>query len=231
MIVSAKNLTLDQAEISPSDSETASLRIGVLALQGAFLEHANMLRRLGVQPVEVRLPEHLAGLDGLIIPGGESTTIGKLAAQYDMMEPLRQFIGANKAVWGTCAGMIFLARDIGATGSGGHVVPPRLAVMDITVDRNAFGRQVDSFEADLQLTFSDGSPFRAVFIRAPLIEDTGERVEILARLDDGRIVSARQKNLLVTAFHPELSDDMRFHQYFLELIKQHQEKKDRDFTE
>ncbi|MBN1994580.1 MAG: pyridoxal 5'-phosphate synthase glutaminase subunit PdxT [Anaerolineae bacterium] len=195
------------------------LKIGVLALQGAFLEHANVLRKLGVQPVEVRLPEHLAGLAGLIIPGGESTTIGKLAMQYNLMEPLRCFIESGCAVWGTCAGMIFLARNIGATGSGGHVVPPRLAVMDITVDRNAFGRQVASFEADLRLTFANDAPFRAVFIRAPLIEAVGEQVEVLARLDDGRIVAARQGNLLVTAFHPELSDDLRFHRYFLEMIK------------
>jgi 5'-phosphate synthase pdxT subunit len=204
----------------------------VLALQGAFLEHVNMLRRLGVQPVEVRLPEDLVDLDGLIIPGGESTTIGKLATQFHLMEPLHQFIDNGKAVWGTCAGMIFLAKDIGVTGSGGHVVPPRLAVMDITVDRNAFGRQVDSFEADLQLNFASVSendlsfsdtPFRAVFIRAPRIEDCGQGVEILAQLDDGSVVAARQDNLLVTAFHPELNNDPRFHQYFLEMVKQNRE--------
>ena len=211
------NLTLDQDEIH--DPKSISLKIGVLALQGAFLEHANMLRRLGAEPVEVRLPKDLAGLDGLIIPGGESTTIGKLATQYNLLGPLHQFIDDGKAVWGTCAGMIFLAKDIGETGSGGHVVPPRLAVMDITVDRNAFGRQVDSFEADVQLAFAD-EPFRAVFIRAPLIEATGEGVEILARLDDNRIVAARQKNLIATAFHPDLSGDTRFHQYFLHMIRE-----------
>jgi len=211
------NLTLDQDEIR--NPKSTSLKIGVLALQGAFLEHANMLRRLGAEPVEVRLPKDLAGLDGLIIPGGESTTIGKLATQYGLLDPLHQFIDDGKVVWGTCAGMIFLAKDIGETGSGGHVVPPRLAVMDITVDRNAFGRQVDSFEADVQLAFAD-EPFRAVFIRAPLIEETGEGVEILARLDDNRIVAVRQSNLIATAFHPELSGDIRFHQYFLHMIRE-----------
>jgi 5'-phosphate synthase pdxT subunit len=211
------NLTLDQDELP--DSKSTSLKIGVLALQGAFLEHANMLRRLGAEPVEVRLPEDLTGLDGLIIPGGESTTIGKLATQYNLLDPLHQFINGGKVVWGTCAGMIFLAKDIGETGSGGHVVPARLAVMDIKVDRNAFGRQVDSFEADVQPVFAD-EPFRAVFIRAPLIEETGQGVEILAKLDDGRIVAACQNNLMVTAFHPELSGDTRFHQYFLRMIRE-----------
>jgi len=211
------NLTLDRDELP--DPQSTLLKIGVLALQGAFLEHANMLRRLGAEPVEVRLPGDLSGLDGLIIPGGESTTIGKLATQYNLLDPLHQFIDDGKVVWGTCAGMIFLAKDIGETGSGGHVVPPRLAVMDIKVDRNAFGRQVDSFEADVQLSFADDL-FRAVFIRAPLIEKTGEGVEILARLDDDRIVAARQHNLLATAFHPELSGDTRFHQYFLHMIKE-----------
>jgi 5'-phosphate synthase pdxT subunit len=222
--VSAQNLTLDKNEIRP-DPETSSLKIGVLALQGAFLEHVNMLRKLGVNPVEVRLPEDMAGLDGLIIPGGESTTIGKLATQYGLMKPLHHFIEAGKAVWGTCAGLIFLAKDIGPTGSGGHIIPPRLGVMDITVDRNAFGRQVDSFEADLDLPFSDdNTPFRAVFIRAPRIEASGEQVEILARLGDGSAVAARQNNLLVTAFHPELNNDPRFHHYFLNMIKQSREK-------
>jgi len=196
-------------------------KIGVLALQGAFLEHANMLRRLGVTPVEVRLPEHLAELHGLIIPGGESTTIGKLANQFNLVEPLRRFIEAGNPVWGTCAGLIFLAKDIGATGSGGHVIPARIPVMDITVDRNAFGRQVDSFEADLPLAFAAGQPpFRAVFIRAPRVESVGAAVEILARLDDGTIAAARQGHLLVTAFHPELTDDLRFHQYFLQMVQQ-----------
>lgn len=217
MSVSPQNLTLDRNAAPNSDTP---LKIGVLALQGAFLEHANMLRKLGATPVEVRLPQDLAGLDGLIIPGGESTTIGKLANQFGLMTPLHQFIEQGHAVWGTCAGLIFLAKDVGATGSGGHVVPPRLAVMDVTVDRNAFGRQVDSFEADLSLPFApaDAPPFRAVFIRAPKIEAVGDGVEVLATLENGAIVAARQGSLLVTAFHPELTNDNRFHQLFLQMI-------------
>ena len=217
MSVAPQNLTPGPDAPVPN----RQLRIGVLALQGAFLEHANMLRQLGAIPVEVRLPHDLSNLDGLIIPGGESTTIGKLAAQYGLLEPLHRFIAQSKPVLGTCAGLIFLARDIGPTGSGGHVVPPRLAVMDITVDRNAFGRQVDSFEADLKLAFSE-EPFRAVFIRAPKIESVGEKVEVLAQLEDGSIVAARQDNLMGTAFHPELTPDLRFHQYFLQMVQQTQ---------
>jgi 5'-phosphate synthase pdxT subunit len=217
MKVSPHNLIIDQA--TDKNSSDSQLKVGVLAMQGAFLEHANMLRKIGVTPVEVRLPEDLVGLDGLIIPGGESTTIGKLANQFGLIEPLHHFIEEGKAVWGTCAGLIFLAKDIGATGSGGHVIPPRLEVMDIKVDRNAFGRQVDSFEADLQLHFSDDKPFRAVFIRAPLIEQVGQAVEVLAQLEKGGVVAARQGNLLVTAFHPELTDDLRFHQFFLKMIR------------
>jgi len=215
--VSPQNLTLDSANLPQS---IQSAHIGVLALQGDFLEHANMLRRLGAIPVEVRLPKDMVGLDGLIIPGGESTTIGKLALQFGLMEPLRHFIQSGKAVWGTCAGLIFLAKNVGSTGSGGHVIPARLEAMDITVDRNAFGRQVDSFEADLELEFSEtGDPFRAVFIRAPRIEAVGDGVSVLARLADGTIVAALQDNLMVTAFHPELTDDLRFHQRFLEMVK------------
>ena len=216
MTVAPQNLTLGGEETpTPADH----LKIGVLALQGAFLEHANMLRRLGATPVEVRLPADLTGLDGLIIPGGESTTIGKLASQYGLLEPLRRFIEAGRPVLGTCAGLIFLAKDIGPTGTGGHVVPPRLAVMDITVDRNAFGRQVDSFEANLQLAFAE-EPFPAVFIRAPKIEAVGQGVDVLAQLEDGSIVAVRQTNLMGTAFHPELTQDPRFHQYFLAMVQE-----------
>lgn len=213
--IAPQNLIFEPGEVAPSP---VTLKIGVLALQGAFLEHANMLRKLGATPLEVRLPQDLEGLDGLIIPGGESTTIGKLATQFGLTEPLRRFAQSDKAVWGTCAGLIFLAKDIGETGSGGHIVPSRLELMDIKVDRNAFGRQVDSFEADLRLTFSQ-TPFRAVFIRAPKIEAVASQVEVLAQLEDGSIVAARQGNLLVTAFHPELTADLRFHQYFLEMIQ------------
>ena len=214
MTVAAENLTLKNNVVD----KNISRKIGVLALQGAFLEHANMLRKLGATPVEVRLPQDLDTLDGLIIPGGESTTIGKLAVQFGLLDPLHQFVEQGKSVWGTCAGLIFLAKDIGDTGSGGHVVPTRLEVMDIKVDRNAFGRQVDSFEADLNLVFSNGTPFRAVFIRAPRIEAVGQGVEIVAQLETGAIVAARQGNMLVTAFHPELTNDLRMHQYFLEMV-------------
>ena len=190
------------------------MRIGVLALQGDFAEHIVVLRRLGADGVEVRLPEHLAGLDGLIIPGGESTTIGKLATRWGLMDPLRDF-GRIKPVWGTCAGAIFLSKDA-------HRDQPLLGLMDITVARNAFGRQVDSFEIGLDVPVlraaQDGAPlFHAVFIRAPLIERVGAGVEVLAQLEDGRIVAARQGHLLATSFHPELTGDTRFHRYFLSL--------------
>lgn len=226
MNVSPQNLIVTQGNVVENGAN--DLTIGVLALQGDFLEHANMLRRVGAKPVEVRLPTDLVGLDGLIIPGGESTTIGKLATQFGLVEPLRQFVAHRKPVWGTCAGMIFLAKDVGLTGSGGHVVPPRLAAMDISVNRNAFGRQVDSFEADLQLQLTDqdsaeAAPFRAVFIRAPRIEASGAGVKILAKLADGTPVAARENNLLVTAFHPELTDDLRLHLYFLTMVKENQE--------
>jgi 5'-phosphate synthase pdxT subunit len=192
------------------------MKIGVLALQGAFIEHEQILRRLGVEAVEVRLPEQLAGLDGLIIPGGESTTIGKLAVTYGLMEPLRQF-AADKAMWGTCAGMIFMAKEI-------FQDQPLLGVMDITVRRNAFGRQVDSFEADLTVpALEDGAgrPFPAIFIRAPVLVGSDEQAgaEVIARLEDGSAVAARQGRWLVTAFHPELSEDDRFHRLFLKLVK------------
>jgi 5'-phosphate synthase pdxT subunit len=185
-------------------------RIGILALQGAFIEHEKILNALGVETVEVRLPEQLDGLDGLIIPGGESTTIGKLATDFHLMEPLRQFAAA-KPTWGTCAGMIFLARNAGRD-------QPLLELMDVQVERNAFGRQVDSFEADLEVPVMGEPPFPAVFIRAPVIESVGPDVQVLASLPGGRIVAARQDHLLVTAFHPELTDDDRFHRLFLDMI-------------
>jgi pyridoxal 5'-phosphate synthase pdxT subunit len=190
------------------------MRIGILALQGDFAEHEVMLSRLGVTPIQVRLPEQLDGLDGLILPGGESTTIAKLAVSYGLMEPLRQF-GRQKAIWGTCAGAIFLSRDA-------HRSQPLLQLMDITVERNAFGRQVNSFEVGLdvpalQQVDPSGKPFHAVFIRAPLIESVQADACVLARLDDGRIVAAQQGHLLATAFHPELTHDDRFHRYFLQL--------------
>ena len=187
------------------------MKIGVLALQGAFIEHIKMLRRLGVEAVEVRLPADLDSLDGLIIPGGESTTIGKLAVEYGLIDPLRQF-AEKRPTWGTCAGMIFLAKDLGKN------VQPILGVMDMTVNRNAFGRQIDSFEADLDVSIFAGSPYHAVFIRAPVVTSVQPNVEVLGKLDDERIVAVQQEHLLATAFHPELTDDLRFHQYFLEII-------------
>jgi 5'-phosphate synthase pdxT subunit len=160
----------------------------------------------------VRLPEQLSGLDGLIIPGGESTTIGKLAGDYGLLEPLRKF-GKTHAMWGTCAGAIFLSKDARRS-------QPLLGIMDITVVRNAFGRQVDSFEADLDLPeLGAGGPYHAIFIRAPIIESVQGSTKIIASLADGRIIAARQGKMLATSFHPELTQDARFHQYFLSFIK------------
>ncbi len=186
-------------------------KVGVLALQGAFVEHVAALRRLGVEAVLVRLPEQLEGLDGLVIPGGESTTISRLMHSYHLVEPIKALAGQGKPIWGTCAGMILMAKQ---NGAGNHT----LGLMDVSVKRNAFGRQVDSFEADLPVPALGEKPFRAIFIRAPLIEKVGGDVEVLSRLDDGTIVAARQKNFLVCSFHPELNGDRRFHEYFLRLI-------------
>ncbi len=191
------------------------MKIGVLALQGDFAEHIDMLRKIGVEAVEVRLPEHLDDLDGLIIPGGESTTIGKLAAAYGLMEPLKQF-GREKAIWGTCAGAIFLSKDA-------RRPQPLLELMDIRVERNAFGRQVASFETDLSVPAlaqvdPDPAPYHAVFIRAPLIASVEKDARALATLEDGRIVAAQQGRLLATSFHPELTPDDRFHRYFISLV-------------
>lgn len=189
------------------------MKVGVLALQGAFVEHKNVLTRLGVPSVEVRLPEHLENLDGLIIPGGESTTIGLLAQKWGLLEPLRAFARSGRPVWGTCAGMILLAKEV-VDGVPGQ---PLLGLMDITVRRNAFGRQVDSFEADLLVPVLGDPPFHAVFIRAPVIERVGAEAEVLASLEDGTPVAVQQGHLLATAFHPELTGDVRFHRYFLQL--------------
>ena len=188
------------------------MKIGVLAIQGDFAEHIVMLKRLEVETAEVRLPSHLDGLDGLIVPGGESTTIGKLSVDFGLLEPLREF-GKTHAVWGTCAGAIFLSKDARRS-------QPLLGIMDITVERNAFGRQVDSFEADLAIPeLGESSPYHAIFIRAPIIESVQEDARVIATLPDGRIVAARQGKLLATSFHPELTPDIRFHQYFLSLTK------------
>ena len=192
------------------------MKIGILALQGDFAEHRATLEHLGVETRQVRLPDHLESLDGLIIPGGESTTIGKLAEDYHFIDPIREF-GTEQAIWGTCAGAILLSKDA-------RRQQPLLELMDITVERNAFGRQVASFEIDIEvpalmeLEPHDSHPFHAVFIRAPLIETVRGTAQILATLPDGRIVAAQQGNLLATSFHPELTPDDRFHRYFLTLV-------------
>jgi 5'-phosphate synthase pdxT subunit len=190
------------------------MKIGVLALQGDFAEHITMLKKIGVETAEVRLPKHLEGLDGLIMPGGESTTIGKMAVAYDLIKPLQEF-GKTHAIWGTCAGAIFLSKDIGRD-------QPLLGLMDIKVQRNAFGRQVDSFETDLEideLLKATGTehPYHAVFIRAPIIESVSGKAKVLSKLEDGRIVAAQEGHLLATSFHPELTEDTRFHEYFISL--------------
>lgn len=189
------------------------MKIGVLAAQGAFAEHISMLKQLGVDAVPVRLPEELTGLDGLIIPGGESTSISKLMAAYDMTEKIKEMAQDGLAIFGTCAGMILLAKEI---SDANGVVP--LGLMDVKVRRNAFGRQTDSFEAELSVPALGKQPFHGVFIRAPFIEQVKNGGEVLARLNDGTIVATRQKKLLAVAFHPELTTDLRFHQYFLDII-------------
>ncbi|MHB0867931.1 MAG: pyridoxal 5'-phosphate synthase glutaminase subunit PdxT [Chloroflexota bacterium] len=185
-------------------------RIGILALQGAFLEHAQSFQLLGAEAVEVRLPAELEGLDGLVIPGGESTTVSLLLDGYDLRRPLLEMAARGLPLWGTCAGMILLSKNV----TDERV--KSLELMDLRVLRNAFGRQVDSFEVDLPVPRLGDPPFRAVFIRAPIVESVGEGVEVLARLPDGRIAAARQGRLLATAFHPELTGDLRFHRLFLE---------------
>jgi 5'-phosphate synthase pdxT subunit len=202
------------------------MKLGVLALQGDFAEHVAVFSGLGAEAHEVRLPEQLDGLDGLVIPGGESTTFTRLMAEYALREPIRRLAGDGVPIWGTCAGMIVLARQ------ASHLPRPGLGVMDIVVERNAFGRQVDSFEAALLIPVLGQEPFPAVFIRAPIIRQVGPGVEVLARLpasatggahgaslDGGTVVAARQGHLLATAFHPELTGDPRLHRYFLALVE------------
>ncbi len=192
------------------------MRIGVLASQGAFAEHIAILHQLKVEAVPVRLPRELVSLDGLIIPGGESTSISKLMLSYRLTNKIRNLAKNGLPILGTCAGMILLANEV----PGSNVEP--LGVMDITVRRNAFGRQKDSFEAELSMPALGDKPFPGIFIRAPIIEQTNSGVEILARLTAGTIVAARQGRLLVSAFHPELTSDLRFHQYFLDIVAEHQ---------
>ncbi len=190
-------------------------RIGVLALQGDFEAHLKMLAELGADARAVRLPEHLAEIDGIIIPGGESTTIGKLMIVYGLHEVLQKKIQEGVPVWGTCAGLILLSKETDNALAG----QPLLASMDIRVRRNAFGSQRESFETDLSVPALGEAPFHAFFIRGPSIEWVGPEVEVLATLDDGTIVAVRQGPLLGTAFHPEVAGDPRFHQYFLRIVQ------------
>jgi 5'-phosphate synthase pdxT subunit len=187
------------------------MKIGVLASQGAFAEHIKVLQQLDTEAVPVRLPDEIKGVDGLIIPGGESTTIGRLIAAYRLDSEIKALVKEGKPVFGTCAGMILLSKDISGNTA------KALGLMDIKVKRNAFGRQRESFETELIIPVLGEEPYPAVFIRAPLIEQCGRSVEVLAKLNDGRIVAARQDKLLVTAFHPELTRDLRFHRYFLDM--------------
>lgn len=189
------------------------MKIGVLALQGAFREHTAVLQRIGVETREVRKPRDLAGLDGLVIPGGESTTFRALMIDYGLLSPVAAEIAGGFPVLGTCAGMIVLAR-----WTDGDPLPS-LGGLNINIQRNAFGRQIDSFETDLPISILGEQPFHAVFIRAPVVESVEPGVEVLAQLPDGRIVAVQQGPVLGTAFHPELTDDERFHRYFLDLVK------------
>ena len=196
----------------PGGHDPKKMRIGVLALQGAFIEHSHVIERLGAEAVAVRLPGQLHGLDGLIVPGGESTTMSRLMAEYQLLQPLKDLAKEGLPILGTCAGMILMARSVP------DFTLQTLGLMDIAVRRNAFGSQVDSFEADLEMPVLGKPAFHAVFIRAPIIEAADSTVEVLARLPDGAAVAARQGKLLAVAFHPELTSDLRLHRYFLDMV-------------
>jgi 5'-phosphate synthase pdxT subunit len=193
------------------------VKIGVLALQGAFREHLRILAAIGVEGVPVRLPRDLEGVAGLILPGGESTTMRQLIERWGLRQPILVLASSGAPLFGTCAGMIVLAREI----AGGE--PPILPLLDVTVERNAFGRQLDSFEADLAVPVLGDQPVHGVFIRAPVIERTGPDVDILARLDDGRIVAVRERNVIATAFHPELAGETRFHRLVAAMASEHED--------
>ncbi len=193
------------------------MRIGVLALQGAFREHLRTLAAIGVEGVPVRLPRDLDDVAGLILPGGESTTMRQLIERWGLRQPILDLASSGAPLFGTCAGMIVLAREI----AGGE--PPILPLLDVTVERNAFGRQLDSFETDLAVPVLGDQPVHGVFIRAPIIERTGPDVDILARLDDGRIVAVRERNIVATAFHPELFGETRFHRLVAAMASEHED--------
>ncbi len=194
------------------------MKIGVLALQGAFIEHISAIQKLGVEASPVRLPKELNSLDGLIIPGGESTSILNLMQGFNLIQPLREFAQAGFPILGTCAGMICLAKRVSHSNNSNAET---LALMDMEVRRNAFGRQADSFETELPVPALGDKPFPAVFIRAPIVENASPQVEILAKLPNGATAAARQQKLLATAFHPELTSDLRFHDYFLKIVAGH----------
>jgi 5'-phosphate synthase pdxT subunit len=191
------------------------MKIGVLALQGAFREHLDTLESIGVEGVPVRLPADLDGVSGLILPGGESTTMRRLIDRWGLERPILDLAERGAPLFGTCAGMIVLAREI----AGGE--PPILPLLDVTVERNAFGRQLDSFEADLSVPVLGAQPVHGVFIRAPIVDRTGPNVDVLARLDDGRVVAVRERNIIATAFHPELAGETRFHRLVATMASEH----------
>lgn len=191
------------------------MKIGVLALQGAFAEHVAALRAIGVEAVEVRLPAQVDEIDGLIIPGGESTTMRRLIERWGMREPILALAGRGAPLFGTCAGMIVLANEI----EGGEA--PILPLLDVTVQRNAFGRQLDSFETELAVPLLGDTPVHAVFIRAPIIDRVGPGVDVIAKLDDGRIVAVRERNIVATSFHPELAGETRFHRLIATMAAEH----------
>jgi 5'-phosphate synthase pdxT subunit len=191
------------------------MKIGVLALQGDFAEHVRMLETIGVEAVEVRLPGDIEGISGLILPGGESTTMRRLIDRWDLREPLLRFAATGAPLFGTCAGMIVLSREIAGDEA------PILPLLDVTVQRNAFGRQLDSFEADVAVPVLGDQPVHAVFIRAPIVERVGPGVDVLAKLEDGRIVAVRERNIVATAFHPELAGETRFHRLVATMAAEH----------
>ena len=191
------------------------MKIGVLAVQGAFIEHVRVLRAIGVEPVEVRLPVDLEGIGGLILPGGESTTMRKLIERWALRQPIMELAASGAPVFGTCAGMILLAREI--VGDEEPVLP----LLDVTVERNAFGRQLDSFEGELTVPVLGDGPVHGVFIRAPVIRRVGPNVDVLASLDDGRVIAVRERNVVATAFHPELAGETRFHRLIATMASEH----------